>query len=195
MSQFSFFFRGDPPLTRPHLWPGQSRNASDAPALRGGGGTIQEAEGALFKRGHYSRAYGMRTVRINRCMRHRYRHMNIASHYSCRHTVPGRVVDLRTSQRLVEVGAPFRDNLETPHGVCLLKKNWTGSPSQLNGWSCEVLSPCDKREMCTPKKKNFTKVQKAFFLIFVECQRAGFFMYVPQLLPRIVTQKVSQILR
>ena len=79
----------------------------------------------------------------------------------------------------VEAGAPFRDRwlirdtLETPHSVDLFSKSLTGSPSQLNGWPCEVLSPCDRRGiyMYAPKKKKFTKVQKHFLLIFVECQR------------------------
>ena len=60
--------------------------------------------------------------------------------------------------------------------LVFFSKILTGSPSQLNGWSCKVLSPCDKMEICAPKKKNCTKVQKAFFLIFVECQRAGFYV-------------------
>ena len=77
--------------------------------------------------------------------------------------------------------------------LVFFSKILTGNPSHLNGWSCEVLSPCDRRGIYAPKKKNFTKIQKAFFLIFVECQRAGFFMYVPQLLSRIGNLKYQSI--
>ena len=55
----------------------------------------------------------------------------------------------------------------------IFSKILTESPSQLNGLSCEVLSPCDRRGIYAPKKKNHAKVQKVFFFpIFVECQRA-----------------------
>ena len=40
----------------------------------------------------------------------------------------------------------------------------TGSVSHLNGWSCEVLSPCDRRGIYATKKKISQKFKKHFFL-------------------------------